>query len=121
MGRQVRRVPADWQHPKNGRRYIPLRKADDALARATDQRMPAWPAEACTHWQLYETTTAGTPLSPPCASARDLAKWLAAHHVEAGPGFTGSEGEWLRMIEGPGEISTIAMDGKSFVSPLKGL
>jgi hypothetical protein len=114
-------VPAGWQHPKDGRRYIPLRKSDDALARATDQRMPTWSAEVCTHWQLYETTTAGTPLSPPCASARELAKWLADHGVEAAPGFTGSEQEWLRMIEGPGEISTIAMDGRFFVSPLKGL
>lgn len=24
MGREVRRVPETWQHPKDGRRYIPL-------------------------------------------------------------------------------------------------
>lgn len=118
MGRQVRRVPADWQHPKDGRRYIPMRKADDALARTTDQRMPAWPGAACTHWQLYEISSAGTPLSPPCASAPELAEWLASHDIEAAPGFTGTAEQWLRMIESGRDTSTVAMKGKSFVSPL---
>jgi hypothetical protein len=72
MGRQVRRVPADWQHPRNpAGRLIPMRQARDSRARASDAFMPDWPPELRTHWQLYEVTTAGTPLSPPCASAAD--------------------------------------------------
>ncbi|MCK1577827.1 hypothetical protein [Bradyrhizobium sp. 174] len=118
MGRQVRRVPAGWEHPKRAGRYIPMRTAGDKLARATEERMPAWPAEACTHWQLYEITTAGTPLSPPFASAKELAEWLASHRVEAAPGFTGTAEQWLRMIESGRDTSTVAMKGKSFVSPL---
>ena len=28
MGREVRRVPADWQHPRNDRGYVPLKLGD---------------------------------------------------------------------------------------------
>jgi hypothetical protein len=62
--------------------------------------MPSWPEEARLAWQMYETTTAGTPLSPPCASAKELAKWLSVHHASAGPNLLATEGEWLAMIEG---------------------
>lgn len=100
MGREVRRVPATWQHPKDGRRYTPLAK--DA--------MPAWPEAERTHLQMYETTTAGTPLSPPSASARDLAEWLADHHADAGAGMTATEAEWLAMIEAGTPVAPFVMD-----------
>lgn len=111
MGRQVRRVLADWQHPRNAAgRYIPMREAGDVLARATDERMPAWPDAERTYWQMYETTTAGTPLSPPCASAETLAAWLADHHASAGPGFTGTAAQWLAMIEGGGSATAFHIE-----------
>ncbi|TAI67597.1 hypothetical protein [Bradyrhizobium sp. Leo170] len=118
--RQVRRVPVDWQHPKNAAgRYIPLlESAPDAPAPDPDRYMPAWPEAERTHWQMYEVTTAGTPLSPPCASARELAKWLADHHVEAGPGFTGTERQWLAAIDRGGVIPPVMTVGKRQVSPL---
>lgn len=101
MGREVRRVPAHWQHPKDGRgRYIPLlRDDDDRPSTSAGDRMPAWPAAERTHLQMYERTSKGTPLSPPCASAKDLAKWLADHHADAGAGTTATEADWLAMIE----------------------
>lgn len=61
--------------------------------------MPAWSAAERTHFQMYECTSAGTPLSPPCASSKDLAKWLADHHADAGVGMTATEEEWLAMIK----------------------
>ena len=159
MGREVRRVPADWRHPKDGNgRYIPLRKGDYAALAAqwdegqrkwdlgwiithsvlaggpawrprdehtrartyeehagprplADAYMPASPAAQRTHWQMYETTTAGTPLSPPCVSAADLAKWLADHHADAGVGMTATEAEWLAMMESGKPHAPFALEG----------
>jgi hypothetical protein len=112
MGREVRRVPPTWQHPKDGRRYIPL--SWDNLGRPSlgaDQCMPTWPEAERTHLQMYETTSAGTPLSPPCASAKDLAKWLADHHADAGAGMTATEKEWLSMIESGKPAAPFAIEG----------
>jgi hypothetical protein len=109
MGREVRRVPADWQHPKNANgRPVPLRGDHDDRP---GNRMPAWPEAERTHWQMYETTTAGTPLSPPCASPRDLAKWLADHHADAGVGMTATEAEWLAMIESGKPTAPFQIEG----------
>lgn len=110
MGREVRRVPADWKHPRNGAGGYAAMRAED---------MPAWPDAARTHWQLYETTSAGTPKSPPMPTARDLARWLAEHSTEVGPGFTATEAEWLAMIEGSGKVAaTFHLEAGVFVSPL---
>ncbi len=169
MGREVRRVPATWEHPRNSMgHHIPLRTGDfpmvasqwdegrvkweegfvrthdnrpgaaqwrprDAFVRAQDYEewagprplvetyMPGWPVEQRTHYQLYETTTAGTPLSPPCATTKELAKWLADHHASAGPGFTATEKEWLTMIEGSGSSSIFHVVKGRTVSALKPL
>ncbi|WP_454629580.1 hypothetical protein [Bradyrhizobium cenepequi] len=117
--RQVRRVPSDWKHPRDGvGRYIPLEEsAPDEPSPDPVSHMPAWPTEARTHWQLYEVTTEGTPVSPPCASARELAKWLADNRIEVG-GFTGTEKQWRAAIERGGLIPVLMMKGKSFVNPL---
>lgn len=108
MGREVRRVPATWQHPKNGRAHVPI-------ARDT---MPAWPEAERTYWQMYETTTAGTPISPPCPTAKALAKWLAEHHADAGAGATATEKEWLAMINGRGYSAAVMTDAGKPASPL---
>ncbi len=108
MGREVRRVPATWQHPKDGRKHVPLAK--DA--------MPAWPEAERTHFQMYETTTAGTPTSPPCPTAKDLAKWLADHHADAGAGTTATDKEWLAMITGRGYSGAVMIGPDGRNSPL---
>jgi hypothetical protein len=100
MGREVRRVPETWQHPKDGRRFIPLYRDKEGRPQLrADQCMPAWPEAERTHFQMYETTTAGTPISPPCRSAKELAHWLSETHADAGAGQTATEKEWLAMIE----------------------
>ena len=93
MGREVRRVSADWQHPKNefdrykplypGERYEAdatgfmekanaegLQEAIDWYGKAPDQNdyMPNWPAEQRTHYMMYEDTSEGTPISPAFAT-----------------------------------------------------
>ncbi len=144
MSREVRRVPADWQHPREGYDgkgfYRPLYDEDFKAAAASwkaefaewesrgpvwqeaaaysaghleyweqggnppDRReyRPAWTDAERTHYQLYEAVTAGTPLSPPCASPEELAEWLAGNGIQAYPGFplgavAGHE-EWLAII-----------------------
>ena len=119
--REIRRVPADWLHPINAAgRPIPL-AGPDALPRPGAQLMPVWPEAERTHWQLYETTTAGTPLSPPMPTAEALAGWLACHHVEAAPGFKGTARQWLALIQSGRPIPTVVMDGRRPVSPFEGL
>ncbi|MCW2195064.1 hypothetical protein AB7M45_007837 [Bradyrhizobium elkanii] len=121
MSRTVRRVPADWQHPRNSSgRYIPLAYAlpDAPTPYPAASYMPAWPTAERTHWQLYETTSAGTPVSPPCPSPEALAKWLADHHTEAAPGFTGTEAQWLGAIKRGGVIPPVMSVGKRLVNPL---
>jgi hypothetical protein len=118
MGREIRRVPPDWQHPKSERypdRYEPLydkdfptaaRKwMDDALAwengthedLVRDPTMkerfpffwqwegdppgetsyrPAWPSGSQTHYQVYETVSEGTPVSPVFATEDEVVRWL---------------------------------------------
>lgn len=119
MGREIRKVPAGWQHPKKeywtmrGReeRFIPLYDHEydtacndwwaDAVAwdkRKTpastepdaerwywddagmppDKEMyrPQWSDAERTHFQIYETVSEGTPVSPVFASLDEMIAWM---------------------------------------------
>lgn len=125
MGREIRKVPSDWAHPKiKERRYIgdnfevesvetdhykPLYDKDyETAAQAWiaefDQwrvgthpnqrdyyfwdydsppsqdtcRKRKWTTEEATCYQIYETVTEGTPVSPVFASLDELAEWCVA-------------------------------------------
>jgi hypothetical protein len=128
MGREIRRVPADWVHPKewalrfSGMRedYIPLfdkdftsalaeweagkarwdsyedtdriRLRDDGSKYAEESyeewsggppspesyRERAWMPEEATHYQMYETVTEGTPVSPVFVSLAELEAYMVA-------------------------------------------
>lgn len=139
MGREVRRVPADWQHPRDeSGRYRPLYDQtfadaarewlDNAIAwdRGThadlsedpsrklqypfywqwagkppdpDVYRPAF-AEPPTHFQMYEDTSEGTPISPVMDSIESLARWLADNGASRWGGETASYEEWLRICRG---------------------
>lgn len=60
--------------------------------------MPRWSASECTHWQMYEEVTEGTPISPVCGSPEKLARWLADHEANAFAGTTASYLHWLSLI-----------------------
>jgi len=107
MGREIRLVPKDWEHPRNERGHFqPLHDAtfQDA-AREWKERLAAWetsperkgdmeywewggdppdrkyyrqawPDGAATHFQIYETVSEGTPVSPVFATRDALANWL---------------------------------------------
>jgi len=144
MGREVRRVPPDWQHPKDERgHYIPLlgggfsdrlaewdeeaaqwakgyrrdyvsggwavRDGEEGEAGYTyaeyagerpraENYMPDWPSEQRTHWQMYEDTSEGTPISPVMDTPEALARWLADNNASAFGSATASYEGWLTTI-----------------------
>lgn len=135
MGREVRRVPADWQHPKHWtrglhgmeERYKPLfpgeRYQHDAEHRAMcyeqyagqrphrDDYMPNWPDSERTHLMMYEDTSEGTPISPAFATPEELARWLVDNNASAFGDSTGSYEGWLRVARGgcaPSMVATAA-------------
>lgn len=73
-------------------------------------------------WQMWETTSEGSPISPVCESPEALARWLADNNASA----FGSQGatyeEWLGMIRGPGWApSAVQIDGGPIVSGVAGM
>jgi hypothetical protein len=58
---------------------------------------PPWPAAQCTHWQMYEEVTEGTPISPVCASPEGLARWMADYDTN-GRGGALNYWDWLAFI-----------------------
>lgn len=93
MGRELRRVPADWQHPKDDRGdWLPMHEwfgcDEETIAQGLEEGwldaslphygcplMPQWPFSERTHVQYYESTTEGTPLSPVLPTVEELAAW----------------------------------------------
>ena len=60
---------------------------------------PQWPEAECTHWQMYEEVTEGTPMSPVCASPEELARWMADHDDANGRGGTLlNYWDWLAFV-----------------------
>ena len=105
MGRELRRVPVNWEHPRDVFGQLqPLydRAYEDAakewLARFMAYRpedhngeyywdyagpppdkhyyRPAWTEAEATHFQVYETVTEGTPVSPVLPTRETVAEWL---------------------------------------------
>ena len=113
MGREIRSVPPDWEHPKDRTgHYKPLfdqsygmaaeewqkdflaflnDPAEQAQARNADcsyfldwhgsppdkeYYRPNWDEGTDTAFQMYETVTEGTPVSPVFATLDDLKAWL---------------------------------------------
>lgn len=125
MGREVRRVPANWQHPKDELtgRYKPLYPREFYEARAqefmekvnaeglqaaidwcgqppnAEDYMPNWPDSERTHLMMYEDTSEGTPISPAFATPEELARWLADTGASAFGGQTASYEGWLRVAQ----------------------
>jgi predicted acyl esterase len=149
MGREVRRVPANWQHPldKNGH-YVPLFDGADYQDRADewdndykdwsegwrpeyckdpasramtceeyfgdrpnrDRYMPTWTEAEATHYQMYETCSEGTPISPVFETPEALAHWLADNNASACGYQTASYDGWLRVALG-GFAPTMVISG----------
>ncbi len=55
------------------------------------------------HFQMYETTTEGTPMSPVFAQAEELAQWLADREVPLFGDLLAARERWLKIIQDAAE------------------
>jgi hypothetical protein len=62
--------------------------------------MPNWPENERTHFQMYEDTTEGTPISPVFETPEELARWLADTGASAFGKMTADYEHWLRICLG---------------------
>jgi hypothetical protein len=155
MGREVRKVPADWQHPKNDSgNYKPLYGRDyerelavwnaeneqwqnglrkdfetggykslepDEVGKSYSEwngdqpkrcdYMPSFPESERTHWQMYENTSEGTPISPVMESPEALAQWLADNNASSFGHMTATKEQWLHTILGGSAPSMVICGG----------
>lgn len=150
MGREVRMVPAGWEHPtdENGN-YIPLMDGfNERLARWDEESakwdqglvsdwnggwqpkpadchsetfadwsgerpepseyMPDWPVEQRTHFQMYEDTSEGTPISPVMETPERLARWLADNGASAFGSMTATYAQWMATIQAGYAVGMVA-------------
>jgi|TARA_B110000196_G_C21152110_1_gene670442 hypothetical protein len=61
--------------------------------------MPTWDEGERTHYQLYETTTEGTPISPVMRSLKELAEWLGKKKVNAYANLPLTEADWFTALK----------------------
>ncbi len=99
--REVRTIPARWEHPQDERgRYVPLFPA----------QMPAVGGAA--EIMAYETTSEGTPISPAFpatpAGRLQLVRYCAEHATTFGKHRSGEEA-WAAIPFG--EHATVGPDG----------
>lgn len=138
MSREVRRVPPDWEHPKNKKgEHIPLLPRFPYNANEIEEGlrdgwlkpdepnhgiecMPDWPEVQRTHYQMYESVSEGTPISPVCESPEALARWLVEHNASACGDQTASYEGWLRVAQGGYAPTGILMGGR-FTNGVDGL
>lgn len=162
--REVRRVPANWEHPKDEKGHlIPLfgdsfkehaARWDEEAAqwekgfyrlckenkwksKGPDQTgtfedwngvrpeeydyMPNWPEVERTHYQMYETVTEGTPISPVMETPEALARWLADNNASAFADMGATYDQWLTTIKRGWVVSAVGIQGKGLVSGVEGL
>ncbi len=148
LNRELRRVPANWEHPKDtSGKLIPLFQdlslkqsqenwdqeealwnkgfvkedgdtipLDDEKQKYSyadwvgerpdeDAYMPSWEDEQRTHFQLYEITSEGTPMTPVMESLEVMASWLANNDASAYAGITLDKEEWLSALQSLDQIA----------------
>lgn len=116
MGREIRKVPANWEHPLDDTDdFLPLydRPYSQAIKEWIDNHLkweagthpdqvagtsmtryyaewagdppqvayyrPDWAESTATWFQVYETVSEGTPVSPPFATQEELIEYLATN------------------------------------------
>jgi len=139
MGREVRRVPRNWQHPRDEEGgFIPMSEYFPYNAEEIEEGlrdgwleddppnygcpvMPEWSEDERTHFQMYETVTEGTPISPVMETLEDLARWLADNKANASAGQTATYEQWLTMIKAGWAPSFMLVPGKGLISGVEAM
>ena len=118
MGREVKRVPMDFDWPIGevwAGYLISTCQSDtigcDKCRHAARLQGMAFTRYNCPDsepmtgppkgdgWQMWETTSEGSPISPVCESPEALAKWLAGNNAPAFGRQTATYEQWLKMIQ----------------------
>lgn len=73
---------------------------------------PAWTDAERAHFQMYETCTEGTPISPVFATPEECARWCADNGASAFGYQTAPYEWWLRVCEGSAGFGLMFSDGK---------
>ncbi len=139
MGREVRKVPASWDHWKysdqplfdgfneavarwdlhNGfwqkglyldydsKQWVPIpaKYKHQSFSEWYGDRpdpsnyMPDWDESERTHYQAYENTSEGTPISPVFATEDELIDWLVESKASAFGGSAGDRKFWTNVVK----------------------
>ena len=63
-------------------------------------------------WQMWETTSEGSPISPVFATPEELARWLADSGASAFGDMTATREQWLSTIREGGAVSAVMEGGR---------
>ena len=112
MSREVKRVPLgfDWPQKEIWWGYLLEAMAKCERCPGEDCRVCYGKGEVCFSvevpegpgWQMWETTSEGSPISPVFETPEELARWLADTGASALGSQTATYDQWLAMIVGPG-------------------
>lgn len=83
--------------------------------------MPDWPIDQRTHYQMYETCTEGTPISPVMESPEALARWLVDNNASAFGDMTADYDHWLRVCRGGYATSAVVSSDGKITSGVEGI
>jgi len=78
--------------------------------------MPYWSEAVRTHYQMYETTSEGTPISPVMETPEALARWLADNNASAFADMGATYDQWLATIMRGWAVGAIFGPGKGLIS-----
>jgi hypothetical protein len=104
-------LPKDWG-------ICPHCKGDavDAVVKAAYEAWTETPPPAGEGWQLWETTTEGSPQTPVFKTPEELARYCADNSVSSLGDQTETYDTWLTFIRGPGWAPSMISRGSSFQS-----
>lgn len=95
---------------------------DDPEKRAAAEAWKETPPPSGDAYQLWETTSEGSPISPPKATPEELARWLADNGASSFGSSTESYETWLKFIRGPGWApSAVSGGGRGLRSGVEGV
>ena len=113
MGRELKRVALDFQWPENqvwqgylNPHYAKLHDSPEDEQEA-DSRIAVEPP-AGDGYQIWETVSEGSPISPVFATPEELARHMAGRPWGADKGS--SYDAWMRFINGPGWAPSMVSD-----------
>jgi hypothetical protein len=140
MGRELRMVTADWEHPRDDDWYVPLRYGyqrdceefqQDVEKHGLEWALKEWGGEPLeerymlpdatpeelTHYMMYDNSfTAGQPISPAFETKEELARWLADTGASAFGRLTATYEAWLATIERGHAISAFFSSSTGLIS-----